>query len=104
MNETEPQSIQLPSDEPDNSNGQGLGIVSPSMFEPSRWEPSSPVRKEQYLKFVNMILGRIRANESNATEARLFFELLKTDDKPEFWAPVSMFMQDLREGWSVLSL
>ncbi len=99
MNETETQSIHLPSHELDSINGQGLGIISRSMFEPSRWEPSSPIRKEQYLKFVNLILGRIRANESNATEARLLFELLKADGKPEFWAPVPTLMRDLGEGW-----
>jgi len=99
MDEVEPQQIHPPSPEPDSSNGRGLGIISPSMFEPSRWEPSAPVRKEQYLKFVNLILGRIRANESNATEARLFFEMLKTDGEPGFWAPVSTFLRELGEGW-----
>lgn len=99
MNETEPEQIHLPIHEPDSSNGRGLGIISLSIFEQSRWDPSAPVRKEQYLKFVNLILGRIRANESNATEARLFFELLRADGKPEFWAPVSTFMRDLGEGW-----
>jgi len=99
MNETEPQPFHLPSRELDSSDGRGLGTIAPSMFEPSRWEPSAPVRKEQYLKFVNLILGRIRANESNATEARLFFELLRTNGEPGYWAPVSTFMQDLGEGW-----
>ena len=94
----EPPPTQLPSLELEASDGRGLGIISTNNFEPSRWRPSRPVHKEQYLKFVDLILGRIQANESNATEARLFFELLSTDGDPGFWAPVPGFMPDLEAG------
>lgn len=82
----------------DHSQGLGLGTISDDMFEPSRWYPSAPVLAEQYTKFVNVMLGRIRANESNAHEARLFFELLRTGRETGFWKPVDGFLPALEEG------
>lgn len=99
MTDAEPPPIQLPSQGLDSSDGRGLGKIAPSMFEPSRWRPSAPLGREQYLKFVNLMLGRIRVNESSATEARLFFELLRADSQPGYWAPVPGFMKELEDGW-----
>ena len=94
----EPLPIRSSSPMIDHRQGLGLGSISDHMFEPSRWYPSAPVLSEQYTKFVNAILGRIRANESNAHEARLFFELLRHDGEPGFWRPVDEFMPNLEEG------
>lgn len=86
------------SKEPDTSDGRGLGIISQKAFEPSRWHPSRPELKEQYVKFVNLIVGRICANESNITEAQLLFKLLNTDGKPSFWTPVPRILPELEAG------
>ena len=96
--EPETTPIFLPSDKLDSSDGRGLGIVSPKNFEPSRWHPTTAEGKVQYFKFVNLILGRIRAGESNINEVHLFFDLLNTDGEPAFWAPVPEFLPVLQRG------
>ncbi|KAL8824316.1 MAG: hypothetical protein Q9191_005139 [Dirinaria sp. TL-2023a] len=96
---TEPLPIRSSAPTIDHRQGFGLGRVSDDVFEPSRWYPSAPVLCEQYTKFVNAMLGRIRANESNAHEVRLFFELLRVEDgEPGYWRPVNGFLPALEDG------
>lgn len=82
----------------DHIHGLQLDIVSDHMFEPSRWYPTSPMLCEQYIKFVKAILGRIQANQSNAREVRLFYELLSSDLRPGYWKPVNDFLPELEAG------
>ncbi|KAL8792304.1 MAG: hypothetical protein Q9195_005095 [Heterodermia aff. obscurata] len=74
--------------------GTGLGAIAPDMFEPTKWSPAQPVLDLQYLKFVTLIVCRIRAGESNLDEVRRFVELLATDGEDAFWAPVGKLIPE----------
>ncbi|CAF9929604.1 MAG: hypothetical protein HETSPECPRED_007414 [Heterodermia speciosa] len=81
--------------------GTGLGIIAPEMFEPTKWSPAQPILDLQYLKFVTLIVCRIRAGESNLEEVRRFVKLLATDGEDAFWAPVAKLIPEVDRNESV---
>ena len=65
--------------------------------------PATPILDIQYIKFVTVMIARIRVGESNIEEVRHFFELLRTDGEDAFWAPVPELMPEIKPNESVLS-
>ena len=49
----------------------------------------------QYVKFVTVMVSRIRAGESDVQEVKLFFELLTTDNEGDaFWTPIEKLVPE----------
>lgn len=58
--------------------------------------PKAPIFDLQYVKFVTIMVGRIRAGESDVQEVKLFFELLTTDHEGDaFWTPIEKLMPEV---------
>ena len=62
--------------------GRGLGHINASQFETATWlsHIKLPPGQEQFGKFVDVMMNRIRFEESNSEEVRQFVKLIASDE------------------------
>ena len=62
--------------------GRGLGQIYPSRFETATWIPRINLHdgQQQFGKFVDAVMNRIRFEESNPEEVRQFVKLIASDE------------------------
>ena len=81
------------------SPGHGIGRISPRLFEVATWSRhmESAVGMRQYGKFVETMLYRICAEESDPDEFRAFVDLIATDVNRKFLEVALRHLPDLCE-------
>ena len=62
--------------------GRGLGQIHPSRFETVTWIPRINLHdgQQQFGKFIDAVMNRIRFEESNPEEVRQFVKLIASDE------------------------
>ena len=66
--------------------GRGMGKIHPRFFEATTWahKLDSAFEAHNYVKFVETMMNRIRFQESDPDEIRLFVSLIATDTNWKF--------------------
>ncbi|KAL8694493.1 MAG: hypothetical protein Q9224_003562, partial [Gallowayella concinna] len=83
--------------DPESPPGIGMGPIDPRFLERDTWPLEPPERIHQYRKFVQLMVNRIRAGESDDAETRQFVDLF---GGPKYWlymVPILGFLPELVE-------
>ena len=82
-------------------HGRGLGKIHYKFFETSTWAWGIDTlwEQQQYGKFVEAMMNRIRFEESNPEEIRKFARLVASDEDWNFLRVAQSRIPELGEPW-----
>ncbi|KAL8992273.1 MAG: hypothetical protein Q9169_007226 [Polycauliona sp. 2 TL-2023] len=80
------------------SVGIGMGHIEPRFLAREKWPLNTPQRLVQYHKFVQLMINRIRAGESNDEETARFTALIDHSDDWQYMLPACGMLPELGEA------
>ena len=89
--------VQLDASHPMRPVGVEMGPIHPRFLSRKKWPLDNAERIIQYHKFVQLMTHRIRADESNDEETKLFTELIDYPDNYQYMVPASGMLPELFE-------
>ncbi|KAL8648326.1 MAG: hypothetical protein Q9226_006045 [Calogaya cf. arnoldii] len=87
--------VQVDASHPMKLMGVEMGPIHPRFLSRKKWPLDNAEHIIQYHKFVQLMIHRIRAGESNDEETKLFTELIDYPDNYQYMVPASGMLPEL---------